>query len=298
MSNPITLPVAGATDFSDTSDKLSPTFLLGPNGKAYRYAMSLMYRALADAAAYGVLFRFPDRAPSDAIAFMSADRQMVQGFAESQASFASRAKQWLDVWGFAGTPTGILLEELGYCLPALPEALTVDNRGQWWTYAAGAYPLAPPPASIPTPPVQTLPHVIHNWQWDSVVWPPAHAALWSRMWVVIFSPSGSPFATPTATSGGGNTCGDGTCCGWAGTAAQASGLTKIARLMAGGHVCIPFVIVSYDSTMFDSSLSFGSAKLPDGNWRWASKVVANQYVPARPSSTTCSFLLGTTPTFG
>jgi hypothetical protein len=298
MTNPITLPVQGTTDFSDMSDQLSPTFLLGPNGKAYRYSMSVLYRALADAAAYGVLFRFPDRAPADAFVWLASDRQIVQGFAESQVSYVGRLKQWLDTWGFAGTPTGMLLEMLGYCLPVLPKVLTVDNRGQWWTYAASSTPLGAPPASMPTPPIQTAPVSPSNWQWDSVAWPPAYAALWSRMWVVLFSLSGQPWAAPTATYDSGPTYGDGTCWGWAGTHAQAAGLTKIARLMSAGHACIPYVIVCYDSTMFNAALSFGSAKLPDGNWRYWSKVVAGQYVASRPAESTCGFIDGTFPTFG
>ena len=290
MSSPTTVtPVT--TNFRDLSDTISPSYLLGPNGKRYRYSMSVMYDTLADAASFAVLARYPSKAPIDAFVWLAADRQIVQGFAESQASYIGRLQQSKDTWGFAGTPTGILLEMLGYLTPVQPKVLTVDNLGQWWTYTAGTVPMGPPPASMPTPPTQTV--AAFNWQWDSVSWNPAYVELWARTWVVIFSTSSSPWAAPSATYGGGARYGDGTCYGWSGTNAQAAGLSKLARLMAAGHVRIPFVIVSYDGTMFDSTQAFGSAKLPDGNWgRW-SKVVNHQAVPARPAATTCSFVDGT-----
>lgn len=303
MSNPFPFPPV-TTNFRDLNDTLSPTYLLGPNGMRYRFSMSVMWDAVADGIAYAVLAGVPSRAPEDAFVFLAADRQVFQGFAESEPSYIGRLQQWLDTWGFAGLPTGILLAVLGWVLPVQPKILTVDNNGQWWTYAANTTPLGPPPASMPTPPTQTV--AAGNWRWDSVSWPPAYAELWARIWVVMFSPSSSPFAAPSATSGGGNVSGDGTCCGWAGTNAQAAGLTKNARLQHSADVVIPAVIVSYDSTMFDSTQTFGSSKLPDGSWRYWAKVAANgsgtgelhQYVSARPSSTTCSFLDGTAPGFG
>lgn len=274
----------------DANDTNSPAYLLGPFGMRYRYSMSVLWDALADGMAFAVFARFPSTAPPDAFGYLSADRLMLQGFAESQASYEGRLVQWLDLWGFAGLPTGILLEELGYVLPVQPQIRTVDNHGQWNTYAASTTPLAAPPASMPTPPNLTT--AAFNFRWDSVSWPTAYAELWSRLWLVLYSLSGSPWAAPSAVYGTGHAYGDGTCWGWAGTNAQAAALTALARRWRAGHVKIPFVIVSYDSTMFDPTLSFGSAKLPDGTWGFWSKVSSNQYVPSRPAATTCSFLDG------
>jgi len=287
----MSVPEPQTTTFRDMSDTLSPTYLLGPNGKAYRYSMAVLWDAIADGAAFATLARFPTRAPADAFVWLEEDREIVQGFAESEASFINRLIQWLDTWGFAGTTTGLLISLLGYLLPTLPKVLTVDNNGQWWTYAAGTVPLGPPPASMPLPPLQTL-TAPSNWRWDSVSWPPAYAALWARVWPVLFSTGGTPWGPPTATYGGGATYGDGTCWGWSGTRGQAAGITTIAGLQRAGHAAIPFVIVTYDATMFDVSQAFGSSKLPDGNWGHWSKVVAGQYVAARPPATTCSFLDG------
>ena len=291
MSGALTIPPV-TTTFRDMSDTLSPTYLNGPNGKRYRYSMAVMFDAIADGAGYAVLARFPSRAPSDAFVWLEQDRQIDQGFAESQASIQARLAQWLDLWGFAGLPTGVMLAILGICLPVKPLIRTVDNAGQWNTYAAGTFPLAPPPASMPTPPVNTPANGV--WRWDANAAPndDSFFELWARMCVVLYSTSSSPWTPPSATYGGGARYGDGTCYGFSGTRSQAAQLTSEARKWRAGHVVIPFVIVSYDATMFDPTQPFGSSKLPDGNWGHWSKVVNGQYVPARPAATTCSFLDG------
>jgi hypothetical protein len=281
------------SNFRDLGDAISPTYLNGPNGARYRYSIAVMYDALSDGFAYAVRARFPSISPPDAIQFIELDRVILQGFAESNSSYRARVTQWLDQWGFAGLPTGILLAMLGYLLPSMPPIRTVDNTSNWNQYAANASPF-PPPATMPTPP--TYLSGGFNWQWDSAGPPFGFGPLWARLWVIIDSSAG-PFAVPTAKWNTTIHWNDGTCWSWAGSSGQASALTTLASQWRAAHVLVVNVIVSYDATMFDPTLPFGSPKLPDGTWgRWG-KTVSNGtygkvYVAARPAASVCSLISG------
>jgi hypothetical protein len=299
-SGPLVLPPATGS-FRDFGDAIAASWWNGPNGQRYRYAINIVVDAMADGAALAVLARFPDQAPFDAFPWLALDRQIDQGYAESLSHYIGRLKQWLDLWEWAGLPVGILMALLGYVYPIAPEILVVWTYAQtfslqqpqttWWTYASGAPEPMPYPNTIPTEPAY-LEVQPPNWQWDSVSAPLLYPGGWYRMWVVIFSIGGSPWAAPTATWGGGATWGDGTCWGWSGTATQGASISTLCRKWKAAHCSIPVVIVSYDATMFDSTQAFGSAKLPDGTWGRFGKVANGVYVPARPPSSTCSFLPG------
>ncbi len=304
MSGPLVIPPPTGS-FADLGDAISPTWLNGPNGQRFRFGQNVLVDALADGAGYAVLARFPDWAPSDAFTWISQDRTLPQGFAEPLTHYVNRLKQWLDIHAWDGLPTGLLMAVLSYLHPVAPKVLMVStyvkptastiagdaSTTTWYTYAPGSDPM-PYPAIQPTAPTWTAIQP-PNWCWDSVAAPELYPAAWWRVWVVVFSSAGSPWAAPTAMCGGGAKCGDGTVCGWAGTQAQAQGLVAIARSgVRAAHCQIANVIVTYDATMFDSALAFGSAKLPDGKWGRNGKIVSNVYVRARPISSVCSFLSG------
>ena len=328
MSN---LPSPSTSAFRDLGDSISPSWLLGPVGSRYRYSMSVMYDTLADGMGYAIRAGLPEYAPPDALPYFAQDRLIIQGPSEPAASYIQRLVQWLDLWRHAGSSMSIMLAALGYVSPATPEVLMVQSAKDgsvtsWQTYQAGVEPF-PRGQTNPTPPAtQTIAPA--NWAWDGLSQP--YYAPWMRWrsWLVIFSLSGTPWPAPTKTwatggsftlsvvsdpvygtkyvnggtpgSAGANTFswGDGTCWGWGGTVAQAAGLTAIARQWKSGGTWIPWIIVSYDATMFDQSQAFGSSKLPDGHWGYWGKVVSDAtwgsvYVPARPAATTCSFVVGT-----
>jgi hypothetical protein len=304
MSGPIVIPPPTG-DYADLSDAASPTWLNGPNGQRFRFGPATCVNGLADGAGYAVLSRYPDWAPSDAFTWVSQDRTLPQGFAEPLVHYVDRLKQWLDIHAWDGLPTGLLMAVLSYVYPVQPKVLTVStyvkptastipgdaSTTTWYTYSPGTEPM-PYPSIQPTAPawVATQPP---NWRWDSVAAPELYPSGWWRVWVVLYSIAGSPWTAPTATCGGGAICGDGTVCGWAGTIAQGQGLVAIARSgVLAGHCQIANIIVSYDATMFDQSLAFGSAKLPDGTWGRNGRIVSNVYVRARPAASVCSFLQG------
>lgn len=205
----------------------------------------------------------------------------------------------------------------------------------WDTYQENSSPL-PPGATNPTPPwhfvyAQGVHFTSGNWEWDRFSQPYYYPWMSWRKWIVIFSPPGdanSPWVAPTATwspasgsvttsvvsdpvfgtvyqgSGGSGTNAtefdwdQGACWDWAGNTQDAQSLTLLARTWKSAGCWIPWIIVTYDATMFDQSQSFGSSKLPDGYWGYWGKVVTSAtygtiYTAARPASSTCSFISGT-----
>jgi hypothetical protein len=200
------------TEFVDACDAISPTYLNGPVFAKYRMAMNVPVDALADGALYAVESRFPSLAPSDAFIWLSLDRTISQGFQEGQASYISRLQQWLAVLPYEGHPTGMLLGMLAYVLPTSVMVRTVDNAGNWYTYAAGANPIPLPkpstdpttyPAGYPTGfvnvPAPTPSLAQGNWRWDSAGQPFWYVRpAWWRLWPILYSQAG-PFTAPTAT---------------------------------------------------------------------------------------------------
>lgn len=317
MSQSNVIVPAPSTTFRDLATNpppagICPTFLLGPVGQKYMYTCSVLYDALADGAGYAVRARFPQYAPEDALQWLAADRQIVRGPNESASHYVPRLIQWLDLWRHAGENLAIMLAVLGAVSPATPQVRMVQTSGetsvlwtrsQWDTYAAGADPF-PPGQTDPTPPYrqyeQTSPPVgphLGNWYWDSALDPFYAPWMRWRAWLIVYSLSGSPWAAPTATWGGGAKWGDGTCWGWAGTNADAVTLTEVVRQWKSAHCWVPWILITYDVTMFDPTQTFGSSKLPDGTWGHWGKVVSDPtygsvYVAARPSASTVSFLDG------
>jgi hypothetical protein len=349
-AGPVITPAA-QSNFTDACDAISPTYLNGPVFQKYRASMNFVVDALADGAAFAVRARFPSTAPTDAFVWLSLDRTISQGFQEGLPSYIQRLQQWLPVLSYEGHPTGMLLAMLADVLPTSVQVRTVDNSGNWFTYAVNANPIPLPapsavqasypagyPAGFVNVPAPTASLALGNWRWDSLSQPYAYGKRWWRLWPIMYSPGSAPFAAPSATwapntgtitvgvtgasgghpsfysgTGGSGSSGtqfnwdDGTCWDWAGTSkalsrAESSAITSIATQWKAANVWVVYMIVSYDSTMFDPAQAFGSAKLPDGTWgSWAKVTAATApgatgvpafYAASRPASTTASFLMG------
>jgi hypothetical protein len=322
------------TSMRDAGYAISPQWMRAYWFSRIMYSLWVQYDALLDAGGYAVLAGLPSRAPLDALQWIAKDRQIFQGPNEPVAAYIARLQQWLDLWRHAGSSTGILLALRSYVAPLTPKMLTVQSAGDgsltsWDTYDNGEAPF-PPGASHPTPPDHYVAKTA-NWRWDGLSQPYYYPWMRWRKWVVIFQPPGDPqtqWAAPTATwapasgtvttsvvsdpvfgtvyqgSGGSGSNAsefawdDGTCWDWTGTPQDAASLTRLARQWKSAGVWVPWIIVTYDATMFDETLLFTSPKLPDGHWGYWGKVVSDAtfgtvYTASRPASSTCSLLAGT-----
>lgn len=272
------LPVPNSNNFRTEGDQLSPTWLNGPIGQKYRYSMNVLFDALGDAASYAVLARFPQRAPPDAFNWIASDRQIDRGFSEPLDSYITRLLLWLDLWRLAGSARSMLLAMLAAVSPDQLAMRVVSNSGVWDTFPAGTDVL-----TVPSP--QHVASSPNNWRWDSLGDPFQYPVAWWRIWVIIYA--GSKWTQ--GTTWGAFTWGDGTCFGFSGTVQEAQSLTALAAKWRAAHAWVVYIILAFDSTIFDPALAFGSNKLPDGHYgHWGTVASSGGfprvYVPARNQS--------------
>lgn len=258
MSSPIVSTPPVTSRFRDFGDAISPTWLNGPVGQRYRYAMAVLWDALSDAAGYATLARFPSRSPpADALSIMGSDRQIDRGFAEADGSYEARLIQWLDLWRCVGSPMGLMLSVLGLLLPTSVTIRTVDNSSNWNTYNIGANPF-PAGASVPVPP--TYVKGANNWNWDG------NSVPWWRCWVIIYvGPLGW---TVGPHWGDGGKWGDpGRLWGISGaTAGQILALKQIVAKWKAAHSWIVDIILTSNTARFDPAHAAGGGVNPDGTW--------------------------------
>lgn len=260
------------SNFRSMIAAISPTWLNGSVGGRYMYTMGLVFDGLADGASYAIRCRFPDFAPTDALQWLAADRQIDRGLHESEANYATRLRQWLDLWRYAGNTWSVLRALDSAITPDFTALRAVSNTSVWHWYNE-TDDVNSPPAYIRASPA--------NWDWDSKNWDGLGSAGWFRLWVII-APTSS-LAQQTPKWGDGGVWGSSRSWGWNQTD---TGLRDLLRAQVAkwkaAHCYIPWIIVTFDSTYFDPSLPVGSGKLPNGTWgHWSIDVggtrVASRY---------------------
>jgi hypothetical protein len=261
------------SNFRDESDAISPSWWNGPNGSRIRFSISTPFDALGDSFFESVYAALPSTAPADALPWISQDRQIVQGYQESQASWIARMLQWLERHPQRGKAQGVMLWAIGWILPQLPTVRVVTNSSVWWTYLTGTDPM---PAGATTV-LPATKFAGSNWNWDGI------AAAWFRSWLIIFSGGSSPaWCTGTGTWGDGARWGDsGICWGFDQPSSQVRTLATLTKFAKAGHAYYPWIIVSFNNAEWDPSQPADGTHNPNGTFgRW-SKIVGGQYVPAR-----------------
>lgn len=252
---------------------LGPPWLVA-NGESelVGYVLDLIKDGWTERLRRGLLARFPQNdptgkttAPDDALAAIGRDRRIVRGVNESAQSYAARLTQWLVSWKVAGNPFGLMQQLRGYTGP-LPAFRTVDVKGNWFSLNADG---------------TTDVHLSQgNWDWDG---DPAALNRWSRFWVVIY-PNGLWSPNPTLGTPGlvlgrpGATIG---------STAQTGDVSTIRSIVStwkpAGTRCVN-IILAFDNTSFNPTTVRDGSGLCDGHWGHWSKIVNNQYVPARLAS--------------
>lgn len=179
---------------------LAPPWMSGPNADRYVSVLQFMSDALLEKATQAVTIHFPGQGNVSQIPYLANDRQLVQGLAESNASFVGRLKGAFKQWSIAGSRLSVanvlqyylqgLQPGVAAALPLLALVTTNATQTRWDTLSQGA--------ALGASPVRSL--VSENWNWDGSYKP------W-RNWLVLYMSlvagalSGSSAQTSTAAAG-------------------------------------------------------------------------------------------------
>lgn len=89
---------------------------------------------LVQAAIDAVRLRFPSRTPDDrSLAITGRDRRIPRAPEETIESYVRRLNLWLDLWGIAGLPLGLLYACQSFIFPGYPTVRLVERNGLWYT---------------------------------------------------------------------------------------------------------------------------------------------------------------------
>jgi hypothetical protein len=244
----------------DAFYSLLPSWLTTGEGELVVYSLTVIMDATLERLRQGVLARFPEYAPADALQFLARDRRIILGRSES----AARLITWLDAHKVRGTPYALHDQLRAYCGVDLM-VRTVDARGNWYTTAANG----------------TRTAVIDegNWEWDSVA-----ASSWSRFWVIIYSNAGPWTIAGTwgdAVLWGAGVWGTpGATWGTSATSDDVAAVRAIVRDWKPAGTTCEWIVIAFDPASFDPA-----APEPSGgdfvNWH---KDSAGTSVPARLST--------------
>jgi hypothetical protein len=252
-------------NFRNTISKIAPSWLTTGEGERVLYSLMLVCDAFAERARLGVLARFPERAPEDALGPIGRDRRIIRGINEAAESYAARLVRWLDDWRTAGNPFALMGQLRAYCNTDLM-IRTVDARGNWYT--------------IETDGTPSFSIAQANWHWDD-----SASTQWSRFWVILYPPAtlwteGAGWGDADAPAWGDNDV----TWGSTATAEQVASIQSIVRAWKpAGTRCVN-IIIAFDPASFDPTAAVDATGMPDGLWKHWSKNVAGVQVPARLST--------------
>lgn len=271
----MTQPLVLGTTLRDESDAISPSWWNGPNGQRVRYALSTPLDALLDAYTYATYAMTATYGPSDALTWIGQDRLIIQGFQQSLADYRERLVMWLDIWPYAGKPTGVMLAVQRWILPQLPQIQVVTNSSVWYAYGTGSDEF-PPGQLHASAPQQTI--GANNWNWDNLGTPG-----WFRSWLIIQAVAPSPtWITMLGNWGSGLTWGQTTICWGLNCAANIPlGLATLVKQWKRAGCWYQWIIISFNAAEWNSEDGSGGGVNPDGTFARWSKIVNGNYVQAR-----------------
>lgn len=247
------------TSFRQLRQHLGPRWLTEGEGGLIGYALDTLKDAFVERAMWGLLARFPEVAPDDAVPLIGRDRRVVRGRNELLESYRARLLRWLDDRQRCGNAFALMQKLAEYTGP-LPKFRTVDARGNWYTRN----------------PDGTIEWSLNtgNWNWDGPI-----GDRWSRFWVIIY-PNGLWTVAPDQAWGDADAPDWGEDTGWTwGSTASPEEVDTIRGIVAdwkpAGTRCVN-IILAFDNASFSPS-----SPEPDGTWKYDGKNVAGVRVPAR-----------------
>lgn len=138
-----------------------PWLFGGPNGQNDAAAQGAVYDQQVSLLREAGRADEPDSAPSDALALVGSNRTLIQGTAETDASFRARLKDW-GQYARAGTFVG-LLEQLYYSCGIAPlGAVICQQNGAYWTLTSAPTPGADPTALVTVTATNVLSVALHS----------------------------------------------------------------------------------------------------------------------------------------
>lgn len=274
------------------SDQVAPPWLqqgaygvgAGVGGR-YLQTIGLELDAIAARARQAALVSMPGKGDATAIPLLCADRLMVQGPAESNASITLRLQGAFDSLRLAGMPWGVLQQLLALfngVAAGTPPMRTVTDNVVWDYYAAGASTLVPPTHFTS----QTTAGQF-NWdnhqEWTGVA--PTQTTWW-RYWLILDSSGPSAWCTTDGNWGDAGNWGDGgpwginiTAAGVANTPLFMQSMRSILRngWQTAGAWC-RWIVVNFTSGNYGPDAVNAT---PDGTWATWAKLVAGVWVQSR-----------------
>lgn len=235
---------------------------------------------LIQAAIDAVRLRFPTRTPDDrSLAIIGRDRRIPRAPEETAESYARRLNLWLDLWGIAGLPLGLLYACQSFIFPGYPTVRLVERSGLWHTldqYAsrdvspfesmtvpsAGEARYVPPIGASASPRAQYWMHYGTWPDWDSVAYPARTTRV--QDYLLFVYPPSYDFQDGYGT---GFEYGDNTCWGLNVSPGTITTLRELIAIYsrAGSH-CIS--VIFPESVDLYAPSATPDADWPNGKWAW------------------------------
>lgn len=241
-----------------------------PRNVGYRilYAMVFPLDVAVQAIVESLKAAFPGLGTASANPAIAQSRGLIQGEAESQASFAKRTINWLSSWDENGSyASEQLARQIQAYFANTPVVRVIDRVGHWMTLDSGG--------------VAT--QVTASWDWDSVS-NPERQGLWSDLWIVVYPCEWTQAPTFEARKASPRGTGDGIgVVGGQALRTASDAILSLCALRKGAHTRIVAIIYSFDPTLCVP----GGSNNPDGTWgEWAkpSAGPSSPLIPARSAN--------------
>jgi hypothetical protein len=254
--------------------------LQGDVAQKYLFNIGLGADGVIQKLTEGVHAHLVDDAPSTALPYIGADRLVLRGLTESDASYRARLKRAIDDYQWAGNARAVLGQVLGYVLADTPAARTVSTlytgststSTQWDYYDAGAdTTVAPRHFIAPTA----------EWDWDSAV-PTGGAWGWWRWYLVIAAIAPNDWTGPADFVIGDANPKIGTSSTWSIGFNSPSTVFDSIRIIVSQwkSAVLHWIVISFDGAEFRPQ----AGVLPDGYYGHGWKVVSRQHVASRSAN--------------
>jgi len=222
-------------------------------GFRYLYGLVAILDAGMQFLVEGMQARLPGVGTPTALPYIGRDRRIIRGPHETDADYAARLLEWLDLWRAAGNAYALAKALQAFLAPGHPRIRIVTRSGFWWTLDPSgelSWHLASP----------------NNWNWDSHTHP-EHAGRWADFWMVVYPPH---FADDGLWGDGTSLWGERKAFGQGTSLANVEAIKALVRQWKAAHSRCVALIFTYDPASFDPTSPPGSPGMPDGWWgRWS-----------------------------